>query len=86
VLLDFESVTDIDPTASEALADSVATLHENGKVAGITRASAPVRGLLRRYGISETIGPDHIYPSNRAALNAYLQGCRAAERPPADLS
>jgi MFS superfamily sulfate permease-like transporter len=73
VLLDFESVTDLDPTASEALTDSVSTLHENGKVVGITRASVPVQGLLELYGITETIGPDHIYLSNRAALAAYLE-------------
>ncbi|MGZ5297033.1 MAG: SulP family inorganic anion transporter [Actinomycetota bacterium] len=73
VLLDFESVTDLDPTASEALADSVSALHENGKVVGITRASVPVQGLLELYGITETIGSDHIYLSNRTALAAYLE-------------
>jgi hypothetical protein len=34
VLLDFEWVTDVDPTASEALADSLTVLHERGKVVG----------------------------------------------------
>jgi high affinity sulfate transporter 1 len=86
VLLDFESVTDIDPTASDALADSVAALHDDGKVVGVTRASVPVRGLLQLYGISDTIGPDHLYPSNRAALTAYLEDRRAGEGPRADLS
>ena len=72
VLLDFESVTDVDPTACEALADSVSAVHDQGKVIGITRASAPVRRLLELYGITETIGADHLYPSNREALAAYL--------------
>ena len=72
VLLDFESVTDVDPTASEALADSVSMLHERGKVIGIARVSQPVRALLDLYTISAAIGEDHIYPSNRAALSAYL--------------
>jgi SulP family sulfate permease len=72
VLLDFESVTDVDPTASEALAESVAEIHESGKVLGIARASAPVQDLLDLYGITEAIGPEHIYPSNRTALAAYL--------------
>ncbi|MCZ7528609.1 MAG: sodium-independent anion transporter [Acidimicrobiia bacterium] len=40
VLLDFESVTDIDPTASEALADSIAILRERGTILGIARHSA----------------------------------------------
>jgi high affinity sulfate transporter 1 len=72
VLLDFESVTDIDPTASEALADSVTMLHERGKVLGIARASEAVTHLLDEYGITASIGTDHVYPTNRAALSAFL--------------
>ncbi len=79
VLLDFESVTDIDPTASEALADSVSMLHDAGKVFGITRASVPVQDLLVLYGITATIGTDHIFASNRTALAAYQDHVRAGE-------
>jgi sulfate permease, SulP family len=79
VLLDFESVTDIDPTASEALADSVSMLHDTGKVLGITRASAPVQDLLVLYGITATIGTDRLFASNRTALAAYLDRVRAGE-------
>jgi MFS superfamily sulfate permease-like transporter len=78
VVLDFESVTDIDPTASEALADSVSMLHERGKVMGIARVSQRVRDLLDLYEITAAIGEDRIYPSNRAALAAYLGGDGAA--------
>jgi SulP family sulfate permease len=74
VLLDFESVTDVDPTASEALTDSISLLHERGKLIGIARVSQPVRDLLDLYEISAAIGEEHIYPSNRAALAAYLDG------------
>jgi MFS superfamily sulfate permease-like transporter len=80
VLLDFESVTDIDPTASEALADSVTMLHESGKVIGIARATEPVKDLLDLYGITEAIGPDQLHPSNRAALAAYLDSTRIGEQ------
>jgi MFS superfamily sulfate permease-like transporter len=79
VLLDFESVTDIDPTASEALADSVSILHDSGKVLGITRASAPVQDLLALYGITATIGTDRLFATNRTALAAYLDHVRAGE-------
>jgi sulfate permease, SulP family len=82
VLLDFESVTDIDPTASEALADSVVELRENGKVLGIARASAAVQDLLDLYGITEAIGPEHIHPSNRTALAAYLDHVGAGDETP----
>jgi sulfate permease, SulP family len=81
VLLDFESVTDVDPTASEALADSVSEVRDHGKVIGITRASAPVRRLLDLYGITETISADQLYTTNREALAAYLADGRAAEPP-----
>jgi len=76
VLLDFESVTDVDPTASEALAESVGLLQERGKVIGIARATKSVQGLLELYGITAAIGPQHLYPSNRAALAAYLEAAR----------
>jgi SulP family sulfate permease len=72
VLLDFESVTDIDPTASEALADAISLLHDGDKVVGIARASAPVRTLLDLYGLSGASGADHLFASNREALAAYL--------------
>lgn len=72
VLLDFESVTDIDPTASEALAEAISLVHEQGKVIGITRASAPVLTLLDLYGLSSATGVDHLFASNREALAAYL--------------
>jgi MFS superfamily sulfate permease-like transporter len=72
VLLDFESVTDVDPTASEALMESVEAVHQDGKVLGVARASAPVRQLLDTYGITDSIGDDRMFESNRAALTAYL--------------
>jgi MFS superfamily sulfate permease-like transporter len=72
VLLDFESVTDIDPTASDALHDVVEMVDDTDRVLGITRASAPVRALLDQYGLTDSIGPEHIYPSNREGLTAYL--------------
>jgi sulfate permease, SulP family len=77
VLLDFESVTDVDPTASEALADAVDAVREHGKVLGIARSSVPVRRLLDLYGITEAIGSDHLYATNREALAAYLADERA---------
>jgi len=72
VVLDFESVTDIDPTASDAMADAIMLLHERGKVVGIARATAPVITLLDRYGLSGATGVDHVFASNREALAAYL--------------
>lgn len=72
VLLDFESVTDIDPTASDALRDVADMVRSADRVLGITRASAAVRQLLDRYGLTDQIGPERIYASNREGLAAYL--------------
>ena len=76
VMLDFESVTDIDPTASDALHDAIEMVDDADGVIGITRASAPVRELLDRYGLTDRIRAEHIYPSNREALAAYLDDVR----------
>lgn len=81
VLLDFESVTDIDPTASEALAEAISLVHEQGKVIGITRASAPVLTLLDLYGLSSATGVDHLFASNREALAVYLADSADGQAP-----
>jgi sulfate permease, SulP family len=72
VLLDFESVTDVDPTASEALADAIELIRGRGKVIGISRATAPVRKVLATYGIAAEVGDELFFPSNRAALASFL--------------
>lgn len=72
ILLDFESVSDVDPTASEALADACSVVRQQDKVLGLTRVSAPVRDLLDRYGLTDDLGADHCYSTNREALAAYL--------------
>ncbi len=73
ILLDFESVTDIDPTASDALADGLDLVREHDLVLGIARATAPVRELLDLYRLTDDIGPNHLYATNRQALHAYLE-------------
>jgi ABC-type transporter Mla MlaB component len=71
VVLDLESVTDIDPTASDALAEVVATLQGRDTVIALARASTEVRALLEQYGITASLGPDALYESNREALAAF---------------
>jgi MFS superfamily sulfate permease-like transporter len=72
IVLDFESVTDVDPTASEALADAVTMAHDRSQVLAVARASDAVKDLLDGYGITASIGDDHLYATNRAALAAFL--------------
>jgi MFS superfamily sulfate permease-like transporter len=71
VVLDFESVTDVDPTAYEALTDVVGVLDEAGKTTAISRATASIRELLDRYGFAAVLPPERYFESNRAALAAF---------------
>ena len=71
VVLDFESVTDVDPTAYDALTDAIGVLDDAGKVAAITRAADRTRTLLDRYGFESVLPPERFFESNRAALIAF---------------
>lgn len=71
VVLDFESVTDVDPTAYDALTEVVAVLDEAGKTAVISRATAPIRERLDRYGFATVLPADRFFESNRSALAAF---------------
>jgi SulP family sulfate permease len=79
VVLDFESVTDVDPTASEALDDAISMLQDQDRVVALARVSAPVRALLDRYGLADRIGSERFYASNREALTAYLHDSRSGD-------
>jgi SulP family sulfate permease len=70
LVLDFESVTDVDPTASEALAESIELIHRAGKTLALSRVTRDVRELLERYGVLDGI-EDSCYASNRDALAAF---------------
>lgn len=69
--LDFESVTDVDPTAYEALTDVVGVLNEAGKTIVISRANATIRELLDRYGFATVLPAGRHFESNRSALAAF---------------
>lgn len=71
VVLDFESVTDVDPTAYDALVEVISALDQAGKTTAISRATTRIRELLDRYGFATVLPPDHYYESNRAALAAF---------------
>jgi sulfate permease, SulP family len=71
VVLDLEAVSDIDPTAAEALADGIAHLHENDTIVAFSRVRHPVRSLLERYGLHEQFDQSLVFDTNRAAAAAY---------------
>jgi sulfate permease, SulP family len=71
VVLDLEAVSDIDPTAAEALAEGIESAAAAGTTVAVSRARRPIQDLLERYGLIEAIGEEHVFASNRAAVEAF---------------
>jgi sulfate permease, SulP family len=71
VVIDFETVADVDPTAAEALIEGIETAHAHNTVVALSRVTRPVHELLGRYGIVDSVGSDRIYESNRGARAAH---------------
>ena len=42
-------------------------------VFAIARAYSPIPELIERYGLMEEIGADRLYPTNRAAIQAFYE-------------
>lgn len=71
IVLDLESVSDIDPTAADALTEGIDRATENGIIVAVSRVSQPIHDLLVRYGLIEKLSEGHVFASNRAAVDAY---------------
>ncbi len=71
LVLDLEAVSDIDPTAAEALADAITVLHDTGTVVALSRVRHPIRSLLQRYGLDEHLDEALVFDTNRAAAAAF---------------
>lgn len=71
VLLDFERVSDVDPTAATALADAVRSICRDGRVVALSRVDGRVLEDLDRYGVLTLVGAEHVYASNRDAERAH---------------
>jgi sulfate permease, SulP family len=71
VVIDLETVGDVDPTAAEALEEGIGAALAGGTVVALSRVTRPVRELLDRYGIIDMVGSEHIYDSNRRARAVY---------------
>jgi MFS superfamily sulfate permease-like transporter len=72
IVLDAETINDIDTTGAEALKRTVENLRQKGIGFAISRAHAPVRDLLETYELLELIGEQRMYHTNRAAVRALL--------------
>ena len=72
LVLDLETVSDVDPTAAEALAEGIRVALDRGTTVAFARVTRSVHELLDRYDVTALVGAEHVYASNRAARAAYL--------------
>jgi len=68
IVLDTESIADIDPTGADALRQTSGLLSNRGIKIAISRANRQTSDLLVHYGLREHIDEDSFYPTNRHAM------------------
>ena len=72
VLIDGESINDIDATAVITLKEFNDQLQKKEIQLRFASVKLDVRGVMERGGLEEAIPADHFYPSIQVAVNAYL--------------
>jgi MFS superfamily sulfate permease-like transporter len=73
IVIAAEPVTDIDLTAAEVLETLHAELAERKIALCFAELKGPVKDSLKRYGMFDMIGEDHLFPTIGEAVNGYLQ-------------
>ena len=72
VLVDAESINDIDVTAAEMLMDLYDELKKRGVSLRFSFVKEPVMAVMERAGLVEKVGRIHFYTSVQAGVDAYL--------------
>jgi high affinity sulfate transporter 1 len=72
VLIDGESINDIDATAVITVKEFQKQLRRTGIDLRVARVKTQVLDVMRRAGLEEAIPAEHIYPTVQAAVDAYL--------------
>ena len=72
ILVDFESVTDIDATALIAIGDLIEELELAGIELRLARVRVHVLDIMRTTGLDELISHEHIYDSVHAGVDAFI--------------
>ena len=65
-----EALAHLDSTGARALSDLIRSLAADDSVFVFARVKTPMRHRLEAAGIVELVGPDHLYPTIRAAVQA----------------
>ena len=76
LLIDAEAVFDLDTSAADTLEELRAELASTGVELLMARVHGPVRDMLRRSGLEESIGEERIYATVRAGVEDYLRRAR----------
>lgn len=70
-VLDAVAIDDIDYTGGQALAEFADDLAARNITFAVSNANRHVRQILDRFGVTEKIGTNPYYDSNKAARNAF---------------
>jgi sulfate permease, SulP family len=79
-LINAEGVFYADTTAVEKLDALRDELESRGATLAIARANAPLRETLERAGLTQSIGPENLFPSVRTGVRAYLDANPGSDR------
>jgi MFS superfamily sulfate permease-like transporter len=71
VLLDLEATSHLDLSTADMLAELAGELKAEGVDLMLANVRGPVRDLLRRSGVTQTIGEERIYPSIEEGVKAF---------------
>jgi MFS superfamily sulfate permease-like transporter len=66
-----EAIDDVDFTGAQTLLEVARQLAERNVVFAIARVQPGVLAELDRFGFTDTIGHDHVYPTLPAAIAAF---------------
>nr|WP_238531639.1 SulP family inorganic anion transporter [Nitritalea halalkaliphila] len=72
VVLNMESVTSIDSTGAHELDEWIKTWRAAGMEVSMTAIKGPVRDVMNRWGLLETIGVNYIFLDNASAVDALI--------------
>jgi MFS superfamily sulfate permease-like transporter len=86
VLLDVGATADFDVTTADIVRQLIGELHDQSIEVSLAQVKGPVRDRMRRMGLMETVGEEHVYLSVAAAVvDHQRRGAEGAgERPAAD--
>lgn len=77
VVIDAETVSDMDTTAADQLRDLVESFRRAGVTVAMARLHSPVREFMRRDGLLEVLGEENVYERIVDAKAAFERAARA---------